>query len=92
MAAIREDVAHRMRSIGNSLQTCYTSLVLHIQLYGTSGLLVWAFANKRVWHMQWRALSLDDEDAIKFKNSVLSESQMIAVTVRCMFSGVESSS
>lgn len=84
--AKERQIVHFIRSIGKWLRTCGKSLKLHVQVYGLiSGSIVWAFSNSRVWHMQKQLLSsVDDDYAIRFKNSVQSECKMMAVTVRCL--------
>lgn len=79
-------VAHLICSIGKWLRTGGKGLKLHLQVYGPlSGSMIWAFSSRRVWHMQKQFLSsVDDDYAIRFKNSVQSECKIMAITVRCL--------
>ena len=56
--------------------------ISYLKLYGISGILVEIFGNNDVWRMQAQVLgSLNDDDALTFRQSIQNECNMEAVAV-----------
>lgn len=58
------------------------NVVDYARVYGISGLVLWLLGGNDIWQMQAQVLaSLDDDVAMRFRNSIQEECTMKAVAV-----------